>query len=101
MNKYDVIERIAQIRTNANLSARKLSQKIGMNDGYINRLESQKDFLPSVEVLLKIIEACNMSVEQFFYNDFISYEKDMKIINLLNRVSDREKEAIITLLERK
>ena len=35
MNKYDIIERIAKARISANLSARKLSQKIGMNDGYI------------------------------------------------------------------
>lgn len=101
MEREEIIKKISIARANANLSARALSQKIEMNDGYINRLESKKDFLPSVEVLLKIIEACNMSVEQFFYNDFLSYEKDMKIINLLNRVSDREKDAIITLLERK
>ena len=101
MEREDIIKKISIARTNANLSARALSQKIEMNDGYINRLESKKDFLPSVEVLLKIIEACNMTVEQFFYNDFISYEKDMKIISLLNRVSDKEKDAIITLLERK
>lgn len=101
MEREEIIKKISIARTNANLSARALSQKIEMNDGYINRLESKKDFLPSVEVLIKIIEACNMSVEQFFYNDFLSYEKDMKIINLLNRVSDKEKDAIITLLERK
>lgn len=101
MEKEELIKKISMARTKANLSARALSQKIEMNDGYINRLESKKDFLPSIEVLLKIIEACGMSEEQFFYNDFLSYEKDMKIINLLNRVSDKEKDAIITLLERK
>ena len=44
-----------------------LSQKIEMNDGYINRLEAKKDFLPSVEVLLRIIEACGSTTEEFFY----------------------------------
>ena len=86
MEREDIIKKISIARTNANLSARALSQKIEMNDGYINRLESKKDFLPSVEVLIKIIEACNMSVEQFFYNDFLNYEKDMKILNLLKKL---------------
>ena len=64
--KQDIIIRISRARTNANLSARALSQKIEMNDGYINRLESKKDFLPSVEVLLKIIDVCELTIEEFF-----------------------------------
>ena len=55
MNNFDIITRIGIARNKANLSARALSQKIDMNDGYINRLESKKDFLPSVEVLLNKI----------------------------------------------
>lgn len=101
MTREDIIAKISIARTNANLSARALSLKIEMNDGYINRLESKKDFLPSVEVLLKIIEACGMNEEQFFYHDIFSYEKDLKIIELLKHTSDKEKDAIITLLERK
>lgn len=101
MNKEELLNKISIARNNANLSARALSQLIDMNDNYINRLENKRDFLPSVEVLFKIIEACNMTVEQFFYNDFLNYEKDIKIIKLLNRVSEKEKDAIITLLERK
>ena len=52
-------------------------------------------------MLFKIIDACNLSIEQFFYKDFLNYTKDIKIINLLNKVSEKEKDAIITLLERK
>ena len=100
MDKQEIIKRISQIRINANLSARALSQKIDMNDGYINRLEYKKDFLPSIEVLLKIIEECGITTEQFFYYDIDEYEKDFEIIKLLKNVSEEEKNAIITLLKR-
>ena len=45
MDKNEIINRINIIRNKANLSARALSQKVELNDGYINRLESKKDFL--------------------------------------------------------
>lgn len=98
MNKEDIIERIGIARNNANLSARALSLKIGMNDGYINRLETTKKFLPSVEVLLKIIEACGISEEQFFYNDFYRYKQDREMLAKLGTINNEKMQAIITLL---
>ncbi len=100
MDKIEIINRISQLRTRANLSARALSQKIGMNDGYISRMESKKDFLPSMEVLLTIVEVCNSSTEEFFYRDVFSYNKDMEIIDLLSRADEDVKTAILTLLKK-
>lgn len=50
MSKEELIFKIGTIRREANLSARALSLKIDMHESYINRLETQKDFLPSLEV---------------------------------------------------
>ena len=44
MNKDNIIFKIGTIRRDANLSARALSTRIDLNEGYINRLESKKDF---------------------------------------------------------
>lgn len=99
MDKIEIINRISQLRTRANLSARALSQRIGMNDGYISRMESKKDFLPSVEVLLSIIEACDSTTEEFFYKTMLDYKRDMEIINLLYCASEEKKNAILTLLK--
>jgi transcriptional regulator with XRE-family HTH domain len=96
--KQDIIFRIIRARDKANLSARALSQKVGLNDGYINRLESKKDFLPSLDVLLKIINVCGQTPEEFFYDSFDSYKEDIKILNLLKNTSKENKIAIITLL---
>ena len=66
MDRLDIINRIGYFRTKAKLSQKSLSMDIDMNIGYINRLECKKDFLPSLEVLLKIIEVCGVTVEEFF-----------------------------------
>ena len=99
MDKEQIINKISQARSNANLSARALSQMIDMNENYINRLENKRDFLPSLEVFLKIIEACNLTPDQFFYYDMKAYNKDMEIIKMLKNTNDGTKNAIITLLQ--
>lgn len=80
MNGKEIIDRIGYFRTKAKLSQKALSSDIDMNIGYINRLESKKDFLPSLDVLLKIIDACGITVEEFFYSDIQNYEEDKQIL---------------------
>ena len=79
MDKVEIINRIGYIRTRAKLTQKGLSRAIEMNDNYINRLESKKDFLPSLEVLMKIIEVCGSTPEEFFYRDIAAYEKDREL----------------------
>jgi len=97
MDKLEVIERISKLRVDANLSARALSQRIELNDGYINRLECKKDFLPSVEVLFRIIEACKCSPAKFFYDSMENYDQDMMLLGKLRGV-DKETKIIIDSL---
>ena len=80
MNRDDIINKISLARSNAKLSARALSQIIDMNENYINRLENKRDFLPSLEVFIKIVEACNLTLDQFYYYDMKAYNKDIEII---------------------
>ncbi len=100
MNREDIINKISMARNNAKLSARALSQIIDMNENYINRLENKRDFLPSLEVFIKIIEACNLTPDQFFYYDMKAYNKDLEIIKLLKNTSEDKKNAIISLLQK-
>ncbi len=79
MDKTDIIDRIGYIRVRAKLTQKKLSAAIDMNPSYINRLECQRNFLPSLEVLLKIIEVCGSTPEEFFYHDISEYEKDTEL----------------------
>lgn len=94
----DIINRIGYFRTRANLSQKELSLRIEMNMGYINRLECKKDFLPSLEVLNKIIVACGITPEYFFYNDTANYEEDKEILKKLKDLPHDKREALLKLL---
>ena len=92
MNLEQIIERISQLRTRVGLSARELSLRIGKNEAYINRLEYRKNFEPSISVISDIAEACNSSMEEFFYYDIEQYRIDKKIIELLKNTPTNKKE---------
>ena len=100
MDKLEIIKRISQIRIEAHLSARALSQKIGMNDGYINRFESKKDFLPILETLLDILDVCGVSVERFFYYDYFEYDKDKQILDGLKKIDSEKKLLLLELMKK-
>ena len=95
MDKVEIINRIGYIRTRAKLTQKGLSRAIEMNDNYINRLESKKDFLPSLEVLLKIIEVCGSTPEEFFYRDIAVYEKDLDLSEKIKTLPDEVKEFVL------
>lgn len=87
LSKEEIIDRIGIARHNAGLSAKTLSELAGLNKGYINRLENGRDFLPSLDALLNIIDACGISEEEFFYHDINSYKQDMELISSLKSFS--------------
>lgn len=99
MELNEIVNRISQLRVRQGLSARELSLRIGKNSAYINRLEFRKNFEPSVSVINDIAEACDSSLEEFFYYDMNQYKQDQVIIELLKKTPDAKKKAIIELLK--
>lgn len=95
MNRKEIIERIGYIRIRAKLTQKGLSTAIGMNFNYINRLESKGDFLPSLEVLMKIIEECGSTPEEFFYRDISEYERDMELSEKIKTLPAEVKEFVL------
>ncbi|MBQ8468608.1 MAG: helix-turn-helix transcriptional regulator [Clostridia bacterium] len=98
--RHIFIERISKLRVDNNLSARKLSLAIGKNPGYINKLESEKDFLPTIDTLFDILGICKTTPAEFFYDSPSQYKKDKEIIDLLSTVDEDIKQAIITMLKK-
>ena len=101
MDRNEVIERISKLRIRANLSARRLSVMIGKNDSYIAGLESRKNFLPTVDVLLDIIAACDSDPTEFFYYSIEDYATDKNIIEQLKTASPAAKAAALSVLKLK
>ncbi|MCD7728293.1 MAG: helix-turn-helix transcriptional regulator [Clostridia bacterium] len=88
MDKTEIISRIGYIRVRAKITQKALSYAIGMNPSYINRLESKKDFLPSLEVLFKIIEVCGSTEEEFFSRDIAEYDKNKQLFEKIKAMPE-------------
>lgn len=95
MNKNEIISRIGYIRVRAGITQKALSNAIEMNPAYINRLESKREFLPSLEVLLRIIEECGSTPEEFFYGNIDEYEKDREVREKIKAFPDDVKSFIL------
>ena len=101
MSIQEIIIRISQMRTEANLSARELSGRIGKSGSYINALEAQKGgFEPSLSALLDMIEVCGKTPEEFFYHDPAQYRQDMELLQHFKKLTPEQKAAILTLVEK-
>jgi len=57
--------RIAQLRTQKNVSARDMSLSLGQNNSYINQIENRKA-LPSLQGLFYICDYFDITPQQFF-----------------------------------
>lgn len=95
MDKTEIINRIGYIRVRAKLTQKALSCALEMNPNYINRLESKKDFLPSLEVLVKIIEVCGSTPEEFFYHDIAAYGQDKYLADKINSLPADVREFVL------
>ncbi len=99
-DRIKFIERISKLKYDNNLSSRKLSVAIGKNPGYINKLENDKDFLPTIDTLFDILDECKTSPAEFFYYDPKQYKVDKEIIELLSTIDLETKQAFLTMLKK-
>ena len=97
--RKDFIFRIGTIRQNAHMSARELSLLIEKNAGYINRIETTGDFLPSMDIFISILKACNVTAEEFFYHDPVNYKQDMELLNTFKKLTPNQRQHLIELFK--
>ena len=104
MEVKELINRISYIRTRSNLSARKLSLMIGKGESYIHQLKSalgtDNQFAPTFETLMEILEACNTTVEEFFYYDIPSYKNEKHLIDIMRTLNEEQVKGLISLLKK-
>lgn len=98
MDREFIKERYANIRNAHNISARKLSFELGQSSEYINQIENGKN-LPSIEGLINFCNYFNISIAEFFEEEFNYPIQYKKIINELNRLDSLELETIYKLIK--
>ena len=96
MDMTEILLKLSKLRTEANLSARELSLRIGMSAQYFGQVERGRITL-SVPVLLKILEVLKVSPAKFFSSSD-AYDTDMALLNHLKMFPKKKREALLLFL---
>lgn len=99
MEIKEILTRIGYVRNKANLSAREVSQRMGMSPQYVAQLESGRIVL-TVEKLLQILEICEFPIERFFSPDIADYKIDNELKNLIEALPTDKKKNIIEFIKK-
>ena len=82
--------RLAQLRTDEEISAREMSLDLGQNPSYINRIENQKAY-PSMQVFFYICD---------YFNQHMSYPKEInELIKILQNLNSEQLKLIKQIAE--
>lgn len=99
MEIKEILARVGYVRNKANLSARELSQRMGMSPQYVAQLESGRIVL-TVEKLLQILEICEFSIERFFSSDIDDYIINNELKTLIEALPTDKKKNIIEFIKK-
>ena len=99
MEIKDILTRIGYVRNKANLSAREVSQRMGMSPQYVAQLESGRIVL-TVEKLLQILEICEFPIERFFSSNIVDYNEDNELKSLIQSLPINKKKNIIEFIKK-
>lgn len=99
MEIKEILSRIGYVRNNSNLSAREVSQRMGMSPQYVAQLESGRIVL-TVEKLLQILEICEFPVDRFFSANIADYNVDKELKSLIESLPTDKKKNIIEFIRK-
>ena len=99
MEIKEILSRIGYVRNKANLSAREVSQRMGMSPQYVAQLESGRIVL-TVEKLLQILEICEFPIERFFSSNIADYDVDNELKSLIESLPLNKKKNIIEFIKK-
>ena len=99
MEIKEILSRIGYVRNKANLSAREVSQRMGMSPQYVAQLESGRIVL-TVEKLLQILEICEFPIDRFFSSNIADYKIDNELKSLIESLPSDKKKNIVEFIKK-
>lgn len=99
MEIKEILTRLGFVRNQANLSAREVSQRMGMSPQYVAQVESGRIVL-TMEKLLQILEICDFPIERFFSANIASYEIDEQLKMAIEALPVDKKKNIIEFIKK-
>ena len=95
----EIINRIGYFRTQANLSLRETSLRLGYNPQFMSTIESKKIEL-KVKTLLDFCELVGITIQDFFYLGENYTQEDKEILELYSTLSAENKTTIVELMKK-
>ena len=93
-----IAKRIYYLRNEKNVSARDMSLSLGQSESYINKIENGKA-MPSIKGLIYICEYFEITLKDFFDEDYNSPIKSKPLINEIRKLKPQYVEHIIALIK--
>ena len=94
----DILNKIDRLRTERNWSIYKLAEEAGLTQSTVANMFA-RGTLPSIKTLEALCSALGISLSEFFAEDNSSNLEDTMIINAYNKLSQRDKRIIKSLLK--
>lgn len=94
----DILNKIDRLRTERNWSIYKLAEEAGLTQSTVANMFA-RDTLPSIKTLEALCSALGISLSEFFTEDNSSNLEEAMIINAYNKLSQRDKRIIKSLLK--
>ena len=95
----DIIHRIGYFRTQANLSARETSLRLGYSEQFMKRIENKSVEL-KVRTLLDFFDIVDITPQDFFYMGEHYNKEDKNVLDLYNNLSLESKQTILDLMKK-
>ena len=102
MDRKFVQIRFARIRNAHKISARKLSLELGQSTEYINQIENGKS-LPSLEGLFNFCDYFNISLGEFFEQEFnfpVEYKNIIEELNKMDTIAVNQVYELLKLINK-
>ena len=93
-----IIKRVQYFRNDAKLSARELSQRMGLSPSYVSKFEMGELNIPA-DNLLDAIKICGVTPEQFFCERFREYPKEKDFLEAFRNLTEENQELIFKVME--
>lgn len=97
MNKQDFIKRLVTLRMNKGVSARDMSISLGQNPGYINNIESGKNY-PTMQGFFSICEYFNITPQEFFNRTITDPPKLKELFEAAKDLTFEQTDILIKLI---
>ena len=91
-------DRLSELRTEKNVSAREMSLAIGQNASYINRIENRKSF-PSMQLFFYICEYLEITPQEFFATVGADSCENMELPSAFCRLTEAQRCLLSQLID--